>query len=39
MILLRLVFLANVIVAGWISISSLFYPARAVRTVFENTVA
>ena len=35
---MRLVFAANVLVAGWISITSLFAPARAVRTVFENTV-
>lgn len=37
MILLRIVFAANVLVAGWIAITSLFYPERAVRTVFENT--
>ena len=27
---------ANILVAGWISISSLFFPERAVLTVFEN---
>lgn len=39
MILLRLIFAANVLVAGWIAITSLFDPEKAVRTVFENTVA
>ncbi len=39
MILLRIVFAANVLVAGWISITSLFFPERAVRTVFENAFA
>lgn len=37
--LLILVYLANILVAGWISITSLFYPARAVATIFEHTVA
>ncbi len=39
MILIRLVFVANIIVAGWISITSLFFPERAVRTVFEGAFA
>lgn len=36
--LLYLVYAANVLVAGWISITSLFYPRRALTSVFENTV-
>lgn len=39
MMLLKLVYLANIVVAGWISISSLFFPARAQQTVFEGAVA
>ncbi|MGB3618995.1 MAG: hypothetical protein WBA12_12820 [Catalinimonas sp.] len=35
MIWLRLVYAANVLVAGWISITSLFFPRVAQRTVFE----
>ena len=38
-ILLRLVYAANIFVAGWISITALFNPARAVQTVFENNFA
>ena len=37
--LIKLVYLANILVAGWISITSLFDPERALRTVFESTVA
>ena len=37
--LLYLVYAANVLVAGWISISALFYPKRAHRTVFEQQFA
>ncbi|MFM2268411.1 MAG: hypothetical protein RL757_1852 [Bacteroidota bacterium] len=36
MIALKIVYFANIIVAGWISISSLFYPKTAQVTVFEN---
>lgn len=36
---LKLVYLANIIVAGWISITSLFFPKAAVRTIFANSVA
>ena len=36
MISLKLVYVANIIVAGWISISSLFYPKTAQLSVFEN---
>jgi hypothetical protein len=34
-----IVYIANIIVAGWISISALFYPHIALRTVFENSLA
>ena len=37
--LLKLISLANILVAGWISITSLFFPQTALRTVFENAVA
>ncbi len=33
---MKIVYFANVIVAGWISITSLFFPRRAVETVFTN---
>lgn len=36
---MKLMYLANIIVAGWISITSLFYPATARQTVFENAFA
>jgi hypothetical protein len=36
MIALKIVYFANIIVAGWISISSLFYPKIAQTTVFEQ---
>lgn len=36
MTLIHLVYVANVIVAGWISISSLFFPKTAIQTVFTN---
>lgn len=39
MTLLRVIYVANIIVAGWISISCLFYPQLAQKTVFENTIA
>lgn len=37
MIGLKLVYIANILVAGWISITSLFFPKKAVRTIFANT--
>ncbi len=37
MIALKTVYIANIIVAGWISITSLFYPKKAAVTVFQNT--
>ena len=35
--LLKIVYIANILVAGWIGITSLFFPKTAVRTIFENT--
>jgi len=37
MIALKVVYVANILVAGWISITSLFFPKRAKLTVFENS--
>jgi hypothetical protein len=34
--MIYLLYLANILVAGWISISSLFYPRTALSSVFEN---
>lgn len=39
MIALYIVYIANIIVAGWISITSLFYPKTAAATVFQNAYA
>ena len=36
---IKIIYLANILVAGWVGISSLFFPKRAQMTVFENTVA
>ena len=36
MIDLKLIYFANIIVAGWIGISSLFFPKTAIATVFSN---
>ena len=33
---LRIIYVANILVAGWISISSLFYPRIAATTVFQD---
>ena len=38
MMILKIVYAANILVAGWISITSLFAPKRAVSSVFQNTV-
>ncbi len=38
-IALKFVYLANVFVAGWISISSMFYPKIAHHSVFTNDFA
>ena len=34
--MIYLLYLANILVAGWISITSLFYPHTALSSVFEN---
>lgn len=36
---LKLIYIANIIVTGWISIASLFYPSTAQQTVFSNDFA
>lgn len=36
---MRIVYFANIIVAGWISISSLFFPAIAKTSVFSHAYA
>ncbi|MEW7289305.1 hypothetical protein [Aquimarina sp. 2304DJ70-9] len=36
MIGLKIVYLVNILVAGWISITSLFFPRKAALTVFSN---
>lgn len=36
---LKIIYVLNIIVAGWISASSLFYPKTAISTIFENTYA
>jgi hypothetical protein len=37
--MIKLMYIANIIVAGWISINSLFFPKTAQITVFENQFA
>lgn len=39
MIAIKIVYFANIIVAGWISITSLFFPKTAQATVFSNDFA
>jgi hypothetical protein len=36
MIAIKLIYIANIIVAGWIGISSTWYPKTAATTVFQN---
>jgi hypothetical protein len=36
MIALKIVYIANIIVAGWISITSIFSPNKSAVTVFQN---
>lgn len=36
MIALKIIYIANIIVAGWISITSLYSPKLAAATVFSN---
>lgn len=38
MIAMKLMYVANIIVAGWVGITSLFFPDKAVQTVFENQI-
>lgn len=33
---LKLVYIANIVVAGWISITSLFFPKAAAVAIFQN---
>lgn len=39
MIALKLIYSANIIVAGWISITSIFLPQKAISSIFENAYA
>lgn len=36
MIALKIMYIANIIVAGWISVTALFYPNTAQKTVFTD---
>ena len=36
MIAIKIIYIANIIVAGWISIISIFFPKTAATTVFQN---
>ncbi|GAA0725922.1 hypothetical protein GCM10009430_32320 [Aquimarina litoralis] len=36
MIALKIVYIANIIVAGWISVTSLISPQKAALTIFQN---
>jgi hypothetical protein len=36
---IKIMYLANILVAGWISITSLFYPKTALTTVFNGAFA
>jgi hypothetical protein len=36
MLSMKLVYLANIIIAGWISLTSMFAPRIAVATIFSN---
>jgi len=37
--ILKVVYFTNIIVAGWISLTSLFSPKKAITTIFENSLA
>lgn len=37
MLYIKLIYIANIIVAGWIGVSSLFYPKTAAVSIFQNT--
>ncbi len=36
---MKILYMANILVAGWISITSLFFPRTAQATVFSNDLA
>lgn len=36
---MKFIYVANILVAGWISITSLFFPKTAQLTIFENNFA
>jgi hypothetical protein len=36
MIALKIIYIANIIVAGWISLTSMISPKKAAETVFQN---
>ena len=36
---MKIIYVANIVVAGWISLTSLFAPKLALSTVFEGAVA
>ena len=36
--ILRIIYVANILVAGWIGVTSLWFPRIAVSTVFQNAV-
>ncbi|WP_375444096.1 hypothetical protein [uncultured Fibrella sp.] len=36
---MKAIYIANILVAGWISITSLFWPQTALKTVFSNNFA
>ncbi|MEO0506253.1 MAG: hypothetical protein AAF090_08885 [Bacteroidota bacterium] len=38
MIALKIVYIANIIVAGWVGLTSLFFPKTALRSVFSNAM-
>lgn len=37
MVALKIVYVANIVVAGWISITSMLSPKKAAETVFQNS--
>ena len=37
MIALKLIYIANIIVAGWISITSIFFPKIAATSIFQDS--
>ena len=34
---MKIIYIANIIVAGWISITSIFFPKIAIQSIFENS--